>query len=836
MRSRLQWRGTIAAAILLCTPSLTHAQADVLTLDVGPYGLSSTAMTSDARVVAISTASSLVPQDTGDADIDIYVLERSTAQWSLLPRSVLLDGYQGLPGPRLAVRGLSDDGRYVVYDLTSHGGSVTRLVLTARFDRQTGGRDIVAPRAVMSRDGRTFAWLSAGPRLGDPALVRAGTVGQMPRDIGRSCTVGDTTCVQGLAISGDGRWVVYTAAPNPGTGEGAALAIVDLVTGERRYFPEVQGPQAANLTASHVVTAGGVFDVSVRRLDRLTPPLGPSFIAWPAQVTDDGTLVIAQDPSVFNQTGVFDRRSGSFIPLADEYVHAITPDGRAVLTSRFTGTTTQLVWRVLDADNDGMLDGWETRYGLSPTDPADAALDSDNDGLTNAQEFAVRSHPTADLAAQRVFAEGAAGAFFDTQVHVFNPGTTTANVVVGFLSPAGTRTSQAATLPAKGRTTLASCCLGTMAVDEFSIVVESDGPIVAERGMNWDRVSGYGSHATAGAAAAATEWYFAEGATLSGLQLFYLFSNPGAAPATVDVEYLLASGAAVTRQYSVPARSRRTIWVNYEGAPLDAAEISARIVSSQPIVAERATYLDRGGQSYAAGSASTGVTSPASAWRFAEGATGPFFDTFLLIANPGTSAVDVQATYQRPDGFTVQKTYIVPARTRRTVWVDNEDRALADTAVSTVLVATGGIVAERAMWWPGPGPDAWRESHTEVGATRTDTRWAVAEAAAGTNAKTSTFLLLSNPGPQDGRARVTLYGTRGEVAATREYELPATSRTTVWLVQDFPQISSGPFSAIVESLPGDATQAVPIAVERASYSLDFAAGSAVSATPLSPPN
>jgi hypothetical protein len=36
-----------------------------------------------------------------------------------------------------------------------------------------------------------------------------------------------------------------------------------------------------------------------------------------------------------------------------------------------------------DADNDGMLDAWERRYGLDPSDPFDANKDKDGDGLTN---------------------------------------------------------------------------------------------------------------------------------------------------------------------------------------------------------------------------------------------------------------------------------------------------------------------------------------------------------------------------------------------------------------------------------------------------------------------
>ena len=40
-----------------------------------------------------------------------------------------------------------------------------------------------------------------------------------------------------------------------------------------------------------------------------------------------------------------------------------------------------------DGDDDGILDEWERRYGLDPTDPSDAILDFDEDGLTNFQEF-----------------------------------------------------------------------------------------------------------------------------------------------------------------------------------------------------------------------------------------------------------------------------------------------------------------------------------------------------------------------------------------------------------------------------------------------------------------
>ncbi len=47
-----------------------------------------------------------------------------------------------------------------------------------------------------------------------------------------------------------------------------------------------------------------------------------------------------------------------------------------------------------DADNDGMPNWWEEKYGLNPLNPSDANQDPDHDGLTNYQEYMYGTNPT----------------------------------------------------------------------------------------------------------------------------------------------------------------------------------------------------------------------------------------------------------------------------------------------------------------------------------------------------------------------------------------------------------------------------------------------------------
>ena len=184
----------------------------------------------------------------------------------------------------------------------------------------------------------------------------------------------------------------------------------------------------------------------------------------------------------------------------------------------------------------------------------------------------------------------------------------------------------------------------------FSTIIESDASIAVDRTMKWD-ASGYGAHAEHDIQAPSTTWFFAEGSTTGTFTLFYLLQNPNATAATATIRYLRPIGLPpVQRSYVLPANSRTTIPVNAQARELASTDVSAAITADQPILVERAMYLSRDGQPFAAGHDSAGAAAAATSWFLAEGATGAYFDMFILIANPGSIDAEVEARYLLSSG------------------------------------------------------------------------------------------------------------------------------------------------------------------------------------------
>jgi hypothetical protein len=581
----------------------------------------------------------------------------------------------------------------------------------------------------------------------------------------------------------------------------------------RENFPMVASYRGCSVAVPYGVQAapgGGLVSVSISAGNgcywSFTPPIAADWLAAPAITSGYGPTTLTFTAAPLPQ-GVTYRESGFRVD------------------SLFVSIVQRASEALDDDDADGLTDTWERQFGLddnSATGDDGADGDPDHDGVTNAQERAAGTHPRGFHT--RYLAEGSANAFFKTQLAIFNPGSSSGVVVVRLRQQGRAPINLVREIYGYQRLTINPEMIAGFDTD-FATVVESSMPLVVDRTMTWDG-NGYGSHAETSVASPSTTWYLAEGSTSADFALFYLLQNPGATPAAVTVRYLLPFGQPpIDRTYTLAADSRLTIPVDSVAPELASTDVSAVVTSSQPIIVERAMYLDVPGQPFAAGHESAGVTVPATSWFLAEGATGAFFDLFVLLSNPSTSAAEVDVDYLLSTGATYRKHYSLPAQSRSTIWVDDEQipagsglRPLAGVNVSTTVTSTNGvpIIVERTMWWPGPevAPTAfWREAHNSAGATATGTVWALAEGEVGGTANAETFILIANTSAQTGSVRITLH-FEGSGSASRLYTVAPHSRTTVNVSTDLPTAAGKRFGAIVES---QGTTPAPIVVERAMY-------------------
>ena len=295
-----------------------------------------------------------------------------------------------------------------------------------------------------------------------------------------------------------------------------------------------------------------------------------------------------------------------------------------------------------------------------------------------------------------------------------------------------------------------------------------------------------------------------------------------------QLRFLLENGTVVVLDALLIGESRQTVFAGDIPELVNQA-FGTVITFSNAGAAERAMYF--GNQLlFNGGHESAGVSRPAAEWFLAEGATGSFFDLYVLIANPGDSDAIVDAQYARPDGSVVTRQYSVRAHSRFSVYVDAIP-GLENTSVATTMTATNGvpIVVERAMYWPGGFFDYY-EAHSSVGSTATALRWLVAGGEQqGTDAQT--FVLIANTEDQPGTARVTVLPPPGQTPAPAPVEiaLPPNSRTTVEMTPS----AIFQFGVLVESIGAQPRQlVVESAVYRNAGGVQWGSGWNAPATPL----
>jgi hypothetical protein len=800
---------------------------------LGPINVN---ISGNGRFIVFNTIDVLVPQDTNQCQYgyplapvtlgctDVYVYDQQTHQVSL--ESVATSGAIG--DTHSYGVSISDDGRYLVFESasTTFGpNSPTRAQIYLR-DRVSGTTTLIGRGqtptypgdGAISGDGSTVAFISAWDQndTGDNPCTRVGqTVCSIVSVYDR--TTGQTQVLDALQpttptqhqqlrkLSTDGRVLLLSRA-------------------DPRNLLTFDAAILYDRTIPRVASIGGL--------------LGVGF-----DLQGDGRMALTQDGD--SQILLYDARLNTTLPVMSDLVAtvgvsdaALSADGGrlAITTSvdpndhTYFGLYTQGIFvKSLDADHDGLPDAWETRFGLDPTNPNDATADPDGDGKTNLQEFVAGTHPNGKFL--RYLAEGSNNTVFSTRIAILNPQSTPATVFLRLQNAFGTnpltlvRTVDAhhrATFDAKTEPLLAN-------YGDFSTTIDSDVQIVADRTMSVS-VVGHGSHAETSIGQPSTTWYFAEGATGGPFSLFYELQNPQDTSARVTVTYLLpAPRAPLVKTYDVAAQSRRTIFVDQEDPLLQSTDVSAKITSDQPVVAERSLYLASLGQDFGAATGGAGVPAPQLKWFLAEGATGSFFDLYVLLANAESTDADVKLTYLLPDGTNFSKTYTVTQQSRRTLLIDAEDPRLKDTAVSIIAESTNGvpIIVERAMWWP---EGQWYEGHLSAGATTTATKWGLADGEVSWG-ESETYILIANTSSRAGQATVTLLFDFGDPIQVT-LPLPANSRTNVPVSTLAPAFvnSFKRFGAIVES------DGVDLVVERSMYAnvngVLWASGTSALGTPL----
>jgi len=464
-----------------------------------------------------------------------------------------------------------------------------------------------------------------------------------------------------------------------------------------------------------------------------------------------------------------------------------------------------------DTDGDGITDELELKYGLDPTNPADASEDSDHDGVPSSAEIVQGTHPNAPYL--RYFAEGMNNTVFNTGIAIANASPATNEVQVTFFRQGHAPIRRNVTLAGKTRMMLNTATVTGMADAAFGVEIAGNEAVTADRTTLWD-LGGREAHSEHAVEASPT-WYFAEGATTGRFSLFYLVTNPGSQPANATVTFLRQVGTPIVKQVVVPAFARVTIPVNTADPGLASADVGGIVTADRPIVVERSMYLSSPTKIWEAGTGGTGVTAPSNRWFFGEGATGEFFDAWILLSNPGSTDSTVTVRYVADSGADVTRTHTVPAGRRTTIRVVDEDPAMMNTSFATFVTSTNNVpvVAERAMWWRAR-EGQWTAGHVGVGFTEGGTKWVTADGVAAANGTSDTYALVSNTENHPGLLKVTALFDDGTAPVERLFAIGANQRFTIRGRQRFPEVVGKGYSFIIESI---GASPVKIVVDHSTY-------------------
>lgn len=270
----------------------------------------------------------------------------------------------------------------------------------------------------------------------------------------------------------------------------------------------------------------------------------------------------------------------------------------------------------------------------------------------------------------------------------------------------------------------------------------------SRRAQATDSSLSLGSEAGLYSYGASDTWYFAEGYTADGFDVYLLIMNPNAQASEVTATYFKTDGTTVEENYSIGATSRYTVHVD-EISGLENTELSIKVTTTNDVsvICERAIYWN----DMQKGHCTVGVTAPSSRWYFAEGSTVDY-DLYILLQNPNSTAANVALTFMPSVGETYIHNTTVAANSRATV---NVGSVYPDKHISTRVDSDLEIVAERAMYW-----NNMAGGHCSTGTTSASNTWYLAEGYTGGDY--NTWVLIQNPNSNSVNCDVTFLINGGD--------------------------------------------------------------------------
>jgi hypothetical protein len=292
------------------------------------------------------------------------------------------------------------------------------------------------------------------------------------------------------------------------------------------------------------------------------------------------------------------------------------------------------------------------------------------------------------------------------------------------------------------------------------------------------------------------EMFFAEGYTGDGFDTYILLVNPAVQSSMVRLELFGAQGMTAALDVEIAPRARLTLRLNDLVPP---GEVATRISvpEGSGIVAQRSMYFNYQGID---GGHTSQACPVSKTWYFAEGYTGPGYDTYLLIFNPQNETANVDISMMTSGGV-VNSGMNIPPLARRTMRL-NDIQPGAEMAMG--ISSDQPVVAERAMYFNSGGRD---DGSAAPGATDLSEEWYFAEGYTGGDF--DEWILLANP--SDCTVSATATFQRGDgVTVEHNLELRPYSRATIH-VDEITGLADTEVSAVVKaSSPG-------IVAERSMY-------------------